>query len=71
MSLTGVMLANEDAKIARFREMEREHIARNQWYLGEKWGKPVSWYEASWHWEVTYRKAWLAELRASGEYPFD
>lgn len=65
------MFATGDWKLERFRAMEREHIARNQWYLGEKAGRPVPWNEAVWDWACRWREQWLQELRASGEYPFD
>lgn len=65
------MFSFEDEKLWRFRRLERESIARNQWYMGEKLGRPVSWNEAEWNWVWVYRKQWLADLKASGEYPFD
>ena len=57
--------------MAQFREAERAHIERNRWFLSERLGRPVDWHEAEWDFIWQHRKAWLDELRAKGEYPYE
>lgn len=71
MDESGQMFATPDPKLLRFREMEREQIAINRYYLGQQLGHYVTWEHSEFDWIWCHRKGWLAMLKASGEYPYD
>ena len=48
---------------------EREHIAKNRWYLSEKVGYDVGIEAASHNWNMCHRKAWIEGLKKNGRYP--
>jgi hypothetical protein len=48
---------------------ERQEIARNKWFISEREGKDCGWERARFDWDMRFRAAWIAGLKASGAYP--
>lgn len=63
-SLSG-MFPVERSSYYQLMLIESGHIAKNQWYLGEKMGHAVDWNYAQWNWIMAgHRQRWMAAVNS-------